>query len=324
MTKPLTNAPINSTVLSWAKAHVEPDVSFLDGLGIDPANVTVVNGAGVAWEKNGDGQWHEVPNAWHGVKAPGLFGRKTGTLKILAITPLHPKYGAMPQTWQSIQAMMDAYAGPVDWILSNNDNPLPEGFQNVTRQHNKAREIFLAGDYDALLSIEADMVVPPDAIDKLIEADADIAYGLYVWRHKPQRWNTYDEVDLFGGWSLSMYPDKAREAWGNVRDVAGLGMGCTLIRRHVLEHLNFRLYDGRGEDWILDVHGAEMAKHGIDPYRPRPGMFCDDWLLALEAQHFGFTQRAHFGVVCGHIDGQHVYWPDIDSDKLFRVESIEE
>ena len=313
------DTPLNSTILNWAVAHEQPKTDFIDRLNLDPATVTVVNGAGVPWQRNGDG-WKEAPGA---LRTKGdLFGRKADTLKILAIPPLHPKYGVRPVTWASINQAITAYDGPIDWVISHNDNPLNEGFENVTRQHNKARDILLAGDYDALLSIEADMIVPADAISRLIEADADIAYGIYVWRHRPQRWNTYNEVDLFGGWSYTMYPDMAREAWGTVRDVAGLGMGCTLIKRRVLEHLPFRLYDGRTDDWIMDVHGAEMARHGIDPYRPRPGMFCDDWLLALEAQHFGYSQRANFNLICGHIDGTTAYWPDIDADKLFRAEQL--
>ena len=52
-------------------------------------------------------------------------------------------------------------------------------------------------------------------------------------------------------------------------------------------------------------------------------MVCDDWLLAMDAQHYGFSQRANLGVVCGHIDGDKVIWPDPDADNFYRVEPAE-
>lgn len=241
-------------------------------------------------------------------------------MKILAFTPAHPDYGLRPQTWDSVRAAIDAYDGAIDWMVSHGDNPHDEPFDNIAAAHNKARAVALELDYDAMLSIEADMVVPPHTVQGLIEADADIAYGLYVWRHRLKRWNAYYHVELFGGYSLTLDPDRARQAWGEIVDVKGLGMGCTLIRRNVLERLEFRLYDGR-DDWIVQEYGEKLRRNGFDPYRPRNGMFADDWLLALEAEHFGFTQRANLGVVCGHVDGDSVIWPHPAAGDLYYTEA---
>jgi hypothetical protein len=163
--------------------------------------------------------------------------------------------------------------------------------------------------------------VPPHAIQSLVDAGADIAYGLYVWRHNLRRWSAYTELDLFGGYSLSLFHERARGAWGQVVDVAGLGMGCTLIRRNVLEALPFRLYEGEADDWVVKEYGDRVRFLGGDPHRPQKNMFCDDWMLALDAAHHGFTQRAHLGVACGHVAEEGwTLWPHPGPPELFYTE----
>ena len=242
-------------------------------------------------------------------------------MKILCYTPLHPDYGIKPAALASIMALV--HDDVLDIHFSSGDNPFKGGWKNVTYQHNKARTMALAGGYDALLSIEADMIIPPDTIERLIEANADIAYGLYVWRHKPRRWSAYKTLSLWGGESVSYNHDgqDARDAWNNIIDVAGLGMGCTLVNKSVLEQITFRLHDGT-HSWILEEYADDFNSMGLDPYREREEMVCDDWLLAMDAQHYGFSQRANMNVICGHIDGDSVLWPDLNYEKLFRTEPI--
>jgi len=43
--------------------------------------------------------------------------------------------------------------------------------------------------FDALLTIEHDMVIPPDALLKLLDTKADVVYGLYVFRSQPKTLN---------------------------------------------------------------------------------------------------------------------------------------
>ncbi len=247
-------------------------------------------------------------------------------MKILAFTPEHPDYGIRPQARTSIQAAIAAYGGPIDWLISKSDDPKDTPFENVTYHHNKARDIFLAGEYDALLSIEADMILPPTTVEELLKTGADIAYGLYVWRHRPTRWSAYKSLDLWGGESVSYNHNgqDARAAWGKIIDVAGLGMGCTLIKRHVLEKIGFRLHDGT-HSWIVDDYAEQYKKLGFDPYEERRDMVCDDYLLAMDAQHYGFSQKAHCGIVCGHISQREgVLWPDPTEKELYRIEGEEE
>ena len=48
-----------------------------------------------------------------------------------------------------------------------------------------------AGGFDALLLVENDMILPPDALLKMAAVDADVVYGLYVNRHGWRKWLAY-------------------------------------------------------------------------------------------------------------------------------------
>ena len=242
-------------------------------------------------------------------------------MRLLAFTPLHPDYGIHGAALDGILRLVRPKGVELHMLFVDGDND-DKPFVNIVKKHNYARQIVLDNDYDYMLSIEADMIVPPDTILRLLQADADIAYGLYVWRQHNKRWSAYKDINLWGGHSISFNHggQDAKDAWGKVIDVAGLGMGCTLISRKVLKRLPFRLHDG-SDSWIQDEYAGQFKTLGIDPKRKHLEMVCDDWLLAMDAQHYGFTQRAHCGVVCGHIDGDGVLWPDPYADMLYRVEA---
>ncbi len=246
-------------------------------------------------------------------------------MRILAYTPEHPDYGIRPQAHDSIRAALSHYDGPIDWLVGAGDNPKDTPFENVTYHHNKARDIVLDQGYDAFLSIESDMIVTDMVVEDLLKTGADIAYGLYIWRHRPYRWSAYKMLDLWGGESLSYdyNGNDVRASWGKIIDVAGFGMGCTLIKRNVLEQIKFRLHDGT-HSWIVDEYAEQFKTLGFDPYEERRNMVCDDWLLAMDAAHYGFTQRCNLAVVCGHIDYDIVFWPDVEEKSFFRMENIKE
>lgn len=193
-----------------------------------------------------------------------------------------PVYRLEPETVSSILALR--WDGPLTWVLQR-DNPHDDGRLNILHQYQTGRARFLAGDDDAMLIIESDIIPPPDALEKLAALRADVAYGVY-------RFRASDVINIFErypgeprneGESLSLHPRKLRRALSAGRTAcSGGGLGCVLIRRHVLKEIDFRL----GE-----------AAH-CDTY------FNRDVLRA------GYSQVAEMGVVCGHKreDGV-ILWP---------------
>lgn len=183
-------------------------------------------------------------------------------------------------------------------MLEGGDDP-ETPVDNITAKYNFARDVVLANGYDALLTLESDIIPPPDALMKLAAIEADVAYGLYCWRASWPYWNAYTMLQERTARSLSKDLEQAKEAWGNVIEVAGVGNGCTLIHRNVLEALPFR-------------KAVYMN-------------YCCDWTLALDCQEHGFVQKNDLSVICGHMEQEpipRVLWPDITKHGLYRATDI--
>ena len=202
-----------------------------------------------------------------------------------------------PEIYEATDASLQAlrWAGETETIYFGADDPARSKIENLTAKHNRMRLNVLDGGWDALLTVEADMIVPPDALEKLTSVDGDVVYGLYCSRHNGM-WLCFEEIEERRGVALNATPARAKALWGQVIPSAGAGFGCTLIRRRVLERLEFR-------------HDAA-------------GPFADDWPFALDVAAAGFTQAHHLGVVCGHsaTPGGPVLWPDPDAPARYRAE----
>jgi hypothetical protein len=214
------------------------------------------------------------------------------------VAPTTPKiYG---RTVQSIFGMR--WPAPIDVVFGREDAPDPgrAGYLNVLDKYVHAREMALEGGYDALLTIEADMVVPPMALARLSQVQADVAYGLYCSRHGNFPWLAALALHERSAVFLSTArPDLMSRVWGRVIETKGVGLGCTFIWRHVLERIPFRCPD------------VKVA---------------NDWYFALDCQAAGFTQKTDCGVVCGHITmtpTPRVIWPTPDDpERHYRFEFL--
>ncbi len=201
------------------------------------------------------------------------------TMRVLAFTAT---YGAGPraETLKSVAAL--AWDGLLEHVVSWH-NPYPEGDpRNVTAQMERGRRLALDGNYDALFSVEHDMRLPVNALQRLWAVGAPVAYGVYAFRHGSPILNAYERYAAPSrniGESLSLHPRALTRALGLVVvEVSGVGFGCTLIRRAVLERIRFRNRDG-------EHNGADVN-------------------FAMDCLAGGFRQMADFGVPCGHWDGQ--------------------
>lgn len=186
-----------------------------------------------------------------------------------------------PETAASVRAQIFHH---FDWVLGL-ENPHPIGdVRNVLAQYQDARQRTLLGNYDALLTVEHDMVLPRDAIKRLWGTVSDIVYGVYRLRHGSKSVNVWEYTGGRNpGGSLSDHPARLEAARRRgVARVSGVGFGCTLIRRRVLEAFNFR--PGNGHD-------------------------CPDIPFAEDTNRAGFVSVARFDVACGHYDGDKVLWP---------------
>jgi len=202
--------------------------------------------------------------------------------RLLVYTPTYEDR-LQQETVASIEALR--FQGKLDWVLSE-DNPYPgRDMRNVVHQFRKGRELALTGEYDGMLMVEHDIIVPPDAAQRLWDTDAGVVYGSYMLRHLMYSINLFQYVGNRNiGMSLSIYPRELQYArqrgW---IEVSGAGFGCLLVRREVLSIIPFR-----------DVGNAP------------------DLPFAKDCVTRGIQQIGRTDVECGHIDLDHsgrTLWP---------------
>jgi hypothetical protein len=181
--------------------------------------------------------------------------------------------------------------GPQRWVLQY-DNPYGPSRASHLHQYAKGRELFLGGDDEAMLIIESDIIPPPDTLKRLRDLNADLAYGVYCFRTERRarrainifnRYKPWPEVTRNEGESLSTKGAELRMAIANgVTECSGAGFGCVLIKRNVIEEIEFRLED---------------TGH------------CDTY-FTRDAYRAGYKIMADMNLVCGHVDTDGVVlWP---------------
>lgn len=134
----------------------------------------------------------------------------------------------------------------------------PKGKKSVdyiTESQNLIREKFLKGNYDYFFSLEVDIFPPRNIIEKLLSDKKDIVSVPYFLS---SGYNTYFITQYFfkdkRGKLFSDIPDfeyafdKFR---GDVHQSYANGIGCTLIKRHILEKLKFRTNGKVHSDTLL-------------------------------------------------------------------------
>ena len=230
-------------------------------------------------------------------------------MKVLLYCPTYHyndgELAIFPETLESIDNL-EIPDGVKVKVEIGTDNPYPltgdgaKDHQNTLHQYKKARLWALRGRYDALLTIEHDMIVPPDALVNLLDTKGDVIYGIYPLRRGLPILNIAVPVDdHWLGRSISSFPRIYEKAWKRKEfECVGYGLGCTLIHRNVLSDIDFRFND--------------KINH------PAP-----DLVFSLDCVKAGFRQVARFDVKCGHIkaDGV-VLYPQPDGWNLKKYKAI--
>jgi hypothetical protein len=168
---------------------------------------------------------------------------------VLVFTPV---WRLEPETVIAVMEMRHHWDGPLTFMWQSDNRyrigaERADGIANHLHQYQRGREMFLAGTYQALLVIESDIIPPPDTLKRLAAVDADVAYGCYLFRN-----NRAPVINIF-----EKYPDKggkrarnvgepltSRGLWDwalkeGVIDCSGGGLGVALIKRKVIEALEF-------------------------------------------------------------------------------------
>ncbi|MBK8211619.1 MAG: hypothetical protein IPK78_18340, partial [Rhodospirillales bacterium] len=206
------------------------------------------------------------------------------------------------ETRASIQEQrLPSSLGAMEWVIGV-ENPFgPHDLRNVLHQYRNAWRAALEGRFDALVTVEHDIRLPDDgALKRLLATDAEVVFGVYMLRHGEPVLNTYRfEGDKNVGQSLTLHRRDlmAARRRATVR-VSGVGWGCTLLRRSVLERMD--LSDGGGENPAGDTAFAAAC---------------------LQAK---IPMLARWDVMCGHYDPQRGWlWPFKECATMVKVIGVQ-
>lgn len=128
---------------------------------------------------------------------------------------------------------------------------------------------FLAGESDAIFWIDDDTVPPPSALERLLQLDTDVAAGVYFRRGLPHDPLAYKRLPN------RMYTPMKQFERGEIVPVESVGMGCTLVRRHVYERIQeeYRLFRRVENATVMTMHGEDVVEEEAvhpDVLRPDP------------------------------------------------------
>jgi hypothetical protein len=196
----------------------------------------------------------------------------------------------------------------IDWFMHFRSLKWPKGSGVFV---SKLPAVDVARDSSALLAVErgyewlffldSDVMLPPDAIEKLLNANLPIVNGMYVSKKKPGEgflWDLWIRVrDAVGEKGLTQVI-----SWGNERYVRAdvVGAGCMLVHRSVFEKIQEKYPK---IPWFFFANGRKLVDFFDVKLLPDPFMVAvsEDFWFCLLAKAAGFDIIVDTSVKCGHI-----------------------
>jgi FkbM family methyltransferase len=133
--------------------------------------------------------------------------------------------------------------------------------------------------HDYLFFVDSDIVLPPDALRKLLDANVDIVSGLYV-----QRTPELITIELLNLDGSRVLPNQVK---GGLQEIGACGMGCCLIRREVLVDVGYPQF---------------VYKSALDHKDTQP----EDFYFCQQARKQGYSVWADTSINCSHI-GKNIF-----------------
>jgi len=157
----------------------------------------------------------------------------------------------------------------------------------VIKARNLLREKALEGNYDYFLSLEQDVIPPPNIIEGLLRHKKDIVSGV-VHHLFPRKDKGWEEKPLLAVKSkergkLVFLSSERIENLHAILKIDYCAMGCLLISREVLEKIKFRY-----EEFNYKTDNVDEVKW-------------DDWCFCEDAQKLGYNIYGDTGAKCRHL-----------------------
>lgn len=165
------------------------------------------------------------------------------------------------------------------------DQIIPDGYETEFQffygyQIDQIRNLIAdwAKHYDYLFSVDSDIILPNDALMRMLAADKDIISGLYIQRKPGQHiLEIYQDTSLGG---VENIPFRAIESM-NLIPIAAAGMGCCLIKSDVIRKMAYPHF---------------YYQSSIDHSQT----ISEDVYFCMKARSLGFEVWADVGIKCSH------------------------
>jgi len=145
---------------------------------------------------------------------------------------------------------------------------------SIDNMRNNAAKIALENNCDYLMFIDDDVIIRPDTLDSLLEADKDIIMALTFvrgWPFPPMFFKASENLTTDKRKeTLIFYEDYVPDEHGLVK-CAAVGFSCTLLKMDVVKAIN-PPYFITGPHHTEDVYFCLKARYSLDP---EPSIFVD-------------------------------------------------
>ena len=177
---------------------------------------------------------------------------------------------------------LEAVKVPYGNLMVQHLAPKGSRIERIIQNRNAIRAYFLEHKYDYLLFLDSDVIVPKDTIEQLLALESDIASGLYLSRQQiaPGKFDVIPTVYVAHGKDSVKTLSQEQVLGKGAFDILICGLGCCLIKRHVLFAISFTQYNSDSSTGSEDV------------------AFC------LDAKKNKFSMKATSNVLCDHVGKQ--------------------
>jgi hypothetical protein len=164
------------------------------------------------------------------------------------------------------------------------------GLKGVSYARNTICDDFLKTDYDALWFFDYDCQPWKDSVEptELLQVDADIVGGVYPLLQLDPVKQTMRFHYIVGdekGHPMELPPE-------GVAEVHYVGMGCTLIKRHVLQD----------RQMLLDPFANPVCLFREEYWPTGKLKMTEDFDFCDRAKKLGYSVKCHSGVKFGHVN----------------------
>ena len=160
-------------------------------------------------------------------------------IKVLFHSPVLNFYPKALESWFNL----DLEGIALDYYFTKYDpfNPDPDWIKNISYKMQKAEQIVLSGDYDYFFNVDADIILPKDALKRLLSHNLDIVSGLYRLQltHEGTEDYAIKIEDKDGKWKV---PELGKDFnFGDLIKISFCPFGCLLVSTNILKKHNLKL-----------------------------------------------------------------------------------